>query len=91
MYFVGFWFVELPSSTETLKVIGFGSFKVCFVELTFLKLCPKFRLDPSFLDRAAVFLLSAIYLNGRSAYFGGLKLLLLFSLHSILPAVPIFL
>ena len=91
MYFVGFWFVELSSSTVTLKVIGFGSFKVYFVEQTFLKLCPKFHLDPLRLNRVTVFLLSAIYLNGKSAYSGELKLLLLFSLHPILPAVPIFL
>ena len=91
LYFVCFWIVGLSSSTETFKFIGFGSFKAYFIELTFLKLSPKFYLDPLLLDRVTVFSLSAIYLNGKSAYFGELKLLLLFSLHPILPAVPIFL
>ena len=91
MYFVCFRFVELESSTETFIVIGFGSFEVQFVELTFVKLSSKFHLDRLLLDRVTVFLLCAIYLNGKSAPFGGLKLLLLFSFHSILPAVPIFL
>ena len=91
MYFVGFWFVELSSSTETLIVVGFGSFKVRFVELTFLKLSPKFHLDPLRLDRVTMLLLCAIYLNGKSAPFGELKLVLVFSLHSILPAALIFL
>ena len=41
--------------------------------------------------RVTVFSLSAIYLNGKSAYLVELKLLLLFSLHPMLPVVPIFL
>ena len=91
MYFVCFRFVELESSTETFIVIGSGSFEVQFVELTFVKLSSKFHPDRLLLDRVTVFLLCAIYLNGKSAPFGGLKLLLLFSLHSILPAALTFL
>ena len=91
MYFVCFRFVELSSSTETFIVIGFGSFEVHFVELTFVRLSSKFQLDRLLLDRVIVFSLSVIYLNDKSAPFGELKLLLLFSLHSMLPAVPIFL
>ena len=54
LYFVRFWFVELSSSTETLKVVGFGSFEVHFIELAFLKLYSKFHLDPLSIDRATV-------------------------------------
>ena len=91
LYFVCFWFVELSSSTETFIVIGFGSFEVHFVELTFVRLSSKFQLDRLLLDRVTVFSLSVIYLNDKSAPFGELKLLLLFSFYSLLPAVPIFL
>ena len=91
LYFVCFWFVELSSSTETFVVVGFGSFELHFVELTFVKLSSKFQLDRLLLDRVTVFSLSVIYLNDKSAPFGELKLLLVFSLHSILPAALIFL
>ena len=74
MYFVRFWFVEISSSTETLRVVGFVSLKVNFIELTFLKLSPKFHLDPLSIGRVTVFSLSAIYLNGKSAYFGSITI-----------------
>ena len=74
---------------RNFHMLGFGSFKAYFVELTFVKLSSKFHLDPLRLDRSTVFSLGVIYLNDKSAPFGELKLLLVFSLHSILPAALI--
>ena len=89
--FCSFLVCRLSSSTEVLKVVEFGSFKAYFIELTFLKLSSKFHLDLLRIDRVTILLLSAIYLNDKSAYFGSITVFLLFPLHPFMPAIPIFL
>ena len=82
---------RLSGSTETLNFVGFSSFKVYFIELVFLMHHSKFHLDTLRNDRVMMLLLSAIYFMAKTFAFVELMSLLLFPLHSLVPAILNFL